>query len=217
MSENPNPEKHPEAHPIPSPPSGIKAALAGDKRKLLSKILFSPLTLPMKFFELSNYMKILLLGFAAGLCFMFVSVTGMIAQHQMNKVVPVVENHDEDKVKELIQRQEELKKTEKMLVYVQYLKVYLKAADGNMKQFETEIYVECGDNEAKSWIKSQLPAVREIISLLLETKTYEEMLTDAGKTKFKKELIHTLESYMKKKGTEGTIREIYFSQLLLDA
>ncbi len=180
-------------------------------------ILMLPVTLIQKYLRYGLYHKIIIFGFLLGLYFIAFSTKKIIKlQH---KTQPVHEAHDyeKEKLEKQIQFNAELKHVISRTIIVERFTAHLRGNDGNLKEFDMELFITCDSDESKNWLKTQMHAVKEIVSLILGSKNYDEMIQPEGKEDFKEKVKKSIDNYFKKKKTNGFVEKIYFSQMMMES
>ncbi|MBI2605208.1 MAG: flagellar basal body-associated FliL family protein [Deltaproteobacteria bacterium] len=198
--------------------SSSLAAIARLPIQLL-KVLFNSL---VNLFIRGDLMtKFLVLGFAAGIALvLFTSSeiytryfkrtdTGDVAGGHGGKKAEIAADFDVF----LKARQSRLQAIEN-LVFLEGFSADLPAGKGEVKVFEVEVFVECDRPETAAWVKAHISQTKETVSTVLQSKTYEQIITKEGKDRLKGEIVTSLNALIHK-SFEGKVKRAYFSHLIM--
>ena len=205
---------------ITSQVEALKTFLKGGPKNIIKIpviIAQFPFLLVSRFFKLNFYLKVGISGFILGIFLVTYSSKHFFSKVQLT--APKVEKRDleKEKIEELMHFNEELKKVSSRTIYLERFTTHLIGQDGNLKEYELELFLTCDTKESKAWLKVQMDAVKEIVSLVLETKKYEEMLNEDGKEDFKQKVMKSINQFYKKKKVDGKVERVFFGQLTMES
>ncbi|MGE0679674.1 MAG: flagellar basal body-associated FliL family protein [Candidatus Binatia bacterium] len=69
--------------------------------------------------------------------------------------------------------------------------------------------------ESEPLLEARMPQVRDAVLMLLSGKTTDQLLSVEGKTMLRKELIDKLNAVLKKKGLKKAVKDLYFTEFLI--
>ena len=82
------------------------------------------------------------------------------------------------------------------------------AEDQGQKLFKVEMEFDVDSVEVQEEINKRMPQVRDIIIILLSSKTYNQISTPKGKERLKEEIRDTVNSFL----TKGKINKVLFTE-----
>ncbi len=165
--------------------------------------------------------KFLILGFAAGIALVLFTSgeiytrylkrpeAGDIAGGQAGKKAEIAADFDVF----LKARQSQLQAIEN-LVFLEGFSADIPAGKGEVKVFEVEVFVECDKPETAAWVRAHLSQSKETVSTVLQSKTYEQLITNEGKNRLKGEIVTSLNTLIQK-SFAGKVKRAYFSHLIM--
>jgi flagellar FliL protein len=77
---------------------------------------------------------------------------------------------------------------------------------------KTTIKLELSNMEVEDELERRTPQVRDLIIILLSSKTYDEMQTTEGKNKLRDEIIKSVNSYLVK----GEVKNLFFTNFVIN-
>lgn len=84
------------------------------------------------------------------------------------------------------------------------------AEDQGQKLFKVQMEFDVDSVEVQEEINKRMPQVRDIIIILLSSKTYSQISTPKGKENLKEEIRDTVNSFL----TKGKINKVLFTQFI---
>lgn len=109
----------------------------------------------------------------------------------------------------LDQKEGTLEATSGYSVPLDYFLVNL-AEDQGQKLFKVQMEFDVDSVEVQEEINKRMPQVRDIIIILLSSKTYSQISTPKGKERLKEEIRDTVNSFL----TKGKINKVLFTQFI---
>ncbi len=109
----------------------------------------------------------------------------------------------------LDQKEGTLEATSGYSVPLDYFLVNL-AEDQGQKLFKVQMEFDVDSVEVQEEINKRMPQVRDIIIILLSSKTYSQISTPKGKENLKEEIRDTVNSFL----TKGKINKVLFTQFI---
>ncbi len=109
----------------------------------------------------------------------------------------------------LDQKEGTLEPTSGYAVPLDYFLVNL-AEDQGQKLFKVQMEFDVDSTEVQEEINKRMPQVRDIIIILLSSKTYNQISTPKGKERLKEEIRDTVNSFL----TKGKINKVLFTQFI---
>ncbi|WP_232225013.1 flagellar basal body-associated FliL family protein [Acidihalobacter ferrooxydans] len=64
-------------------------------------------------------------------------------------------------------------------------------------------------------LKTNMPAIRNRLIILLSAQSYNELSTPAGKEKLRKEVLDSINTELKKAGVHGHVDNVYFTNFVM--
>lgn len=84
------------------------------------------------------------------------------------------------------------------------------AEDQGQKLFKVQMEFDVDSMEVQEEINKRMPQVRDIIIILLSSKTYNQISTPKGKERLKEEIRDTVNSFL----TKGKINKVLFTEFI---
>ena len=84
------------------------------------------------------------------------------------------------------------------------------AEDQGQKLFKVQMEFDVDSVEVQEEINKRMPQVRDIIIILLSSKSYNQISTPKGKERLKEEIRDTVNSFL----TKGKINKVLFTQFI---
>ena len=84
-------------------------------------------------------------------------------------------------------------------------------SDSGRKFLKTQVNLELDDNSLSSELDSKAPVIRDLVILILTSKTLEEVSTAKGKEKLKEQLVNQINLRLQ----DGQINNIYFTEFVI--
>jgi flagellar FliL protein len=84
------------------------------------------------------------------------------------------------------------------------------AEDQGQKLFKVQMEFDVDSSQVQEEINKRMPQVRDIIIILLSSKTYNQISTPKGKENLKEEIRDTVNSFL----TKGKINKVLFTQFI---
>jgi flagellar FliL protein len=109
----------------------------------------------------------------------------------------------------LDQKEGTLEPTSGFAVPLDYFLVNL-AEDQGQKLFKVQMEFDVDSVEVQEEINKRMPQVRDIIIILLSSKTYNQIATPKGKERLKEEIRDTVNSFL----TKGKINKVLFTEFI---
>lgn len=223
MAEN-EAKEAPPVEPAPAAAGAVvkaRKALQGAKalRRAFGRLAGAPLAvlkLPLMLVRGEFATRLFVLGFLGGIGLMAYAGVALYRRFARETARPAGEKHEIAAEFDVFlkARQERLQAIEN-LVFLESFSAHLPAGTGLVRMLEVEIFIECDKPVTASWIQKHLTQSKDAVALVLQTKRYEELLSDEGKDKLKADIGASLDALMRKHALEGKIVRVYFSHLVM--
>lgn len=201
--------------------AGFGARYGGNARGVAVGAFRAVFSLPMLLLSGDMTTRALIVGFAAS-----VVLVCMTSVQLYDRFMPRVFRHSKSELGAGVSHfLEEEKKLAIAAANVLFLERFSGALDskgetlsdgeGRAGVFELEIYVETDSPESTGVLRAHLAQTREIVSGVLQGHTYDELISDAGKEKLKKDVQGAVVRVLHRWTNKGAIKRVYFTRFIM--
>ena len=85
------------------------------------------------------------------------------------------------------------------------------AGNGGKRYLRVTMALELSDPDSLATIESRLPQIRDVVLMILATKTYDDVSTSDGKISLRNQVMGKINTLM----TKGRVNNIYFTEFVV--
>jgi flagellar FliL protein len=85
------------------------------------------------------------------------------------------------------------------------------AGNGGKRYLRVTMALELSDPDSLATIESRLPQIRDVVLMILSTKTYDDVSTSDGKISLRNQVMGKINTLM----TKGRVNNIYFTEFVV--
>ncbi len=85
------------------------------------------------------------------------------------------------------------------------------AGNGGKRYLRVTMALELSEPESVATIESRLPQIRDVVLMILATKTYDDVSTTDGKIALRNQIMEKINTLM----TKGRVNNIYFTEFVV--